>query len=302
MLYLRPGERSIERALYRWLLALTLVLSLVAGAASALLAFWEVHEAQDDVLLQFARVIPSGAVTNVAGDAWYGEDDDSTIIVEPLPPVGEPRQSARLGLTHDHTDGFSTFEHDDDSWRVLVVSKPNDSNGLTRFAVAQQTELRNEIALASGLSAALPIAALALILSLVIRWVVRSSMRPIRMLSTTLDAREADDLDPLDARVALQDAPAALPEPEGRADLPGGAQGAAIVSTHERDPRDRGFCNVADHERRRARGGGRDRRQRDLRARRARERPLGEGGVALRRAVRPAALRRRFPAGLHGIW
>jgi two-component system OmpR family sensor kinase len=77
--------------------------------------------------------------------------------------------------------------------RVLSLTRPDGS----RFAVAQRTAIRDEIARDMALRTLLPIAALIPGLLLVTALVIARSLRPMVRLAEDLDARRADDMAPL---------------------------------------------------------------------------------------------------------
>ncbi len=186
-------NQSLQRDLDRWLIGLTALLSVVAGTAAGLLAFWEAHEAQDDMLRQFSSLLPTEIHGGPAWQTPHQVDDDSQVVVQRL---GD--SSARNIVSEPlPADGFATIQHDGDAWRVLVVTRGDSSTTATRYAIAQQTETRNEIALASGVGAAAPIALLATILLIVFRWIIWSKMRPVKQLASTINKRSVEDLRPL---------------------------------------------------------------------------------------------------------
>jgi two-component system OmpR family sensor kinase len=178
---------SLQRDLSRWIISVTLTVSVLSGAIAGIVSFHEAHEAQDEILLQVSELISLSQAANT--EAWVtGHDDDSQIIIQNLGGSNlTPLKSHHYG-----PDGFYTVDSDDDSWRVLVVSANNQ-----RYLIAQQTELRNEVAISNTLSAVLPIGILTLILLVVIRWVISSKLKPVKDLSLLIDQQSDSNLNPL---------------------------------------------------------------------------------------------------------
>jgi two-component system OmpR family sensor kinase len=190
-------HRSLQSDLSRWLLWVTLTVSAVAGSVAGLVSFYAAHEAQDELLLQVSRLITLSQATSPEG--WItGHNDDAQIVVQKLSDKRLPDKKlsdAKSSLLKSHrysADGFYSIDSDDDPWRVLVFSANNQ-----RYLIAQQTEIRDEIAIANSLSAVLPIGILTLILLVVIRWVISSKLKPIRDLSQSIDQQSDSNLNPL---------------------------------------------------------------------------------------------------------
>ena len=180
------APRSIQRELTRWIFIVTLSISAVAGITSGLMAFFEARDVQDEVLRQIAQLI-SGAEDS-SDDWWDYRYQDEKIIVMSVQDTG-----SELGKISHLSDGFDTINSHGVSWRIYIITKQDNR----RFAVAQQTELRNEIALANATSAVLPICVLALVLLVLMRWLIYARMRPIVQLSQTVDNQTATNLKPL---------------------------------------------------------------------------------------------------------
>ena len=187
---------SLKRDLNRWLIGITLTVSIAAGAIAGIAAFFEAREIQDDVLVQFAYLIDD----DIIGSPSHGRQkhDDSRIIIQPLFAKGPLKIHAGIA------DGFNTIKDDDESWRVYVTSRIEDGEHI-RYAVAQNTEIRDEFAFANTVSAVLPIAVLALVLLIVINWIIFIRMKPIIRLAARVDQYSVNDLKPLStANVPLE--------------------------------------------------------------------------------------------------
>ena len=179
--------RSLLKELTRWIFLTTVTVSILAGLTAGLLAFFEAREMQDEILVQIARAISNDSIGN--SNNWSSRQDDSNIIVQPL----ENLKDKYLDLESDQPDGFATIEYRDNYWRIYLITKSNNR----RFVVAQQTELRDEIALANAASAMLPIIIMALILLVAIAWIIWSRMKPIKQLAKKVDLLSVDNMNPL---------------------------------------------------------------------------------------------------------
>lgn len=180
--------RSIQRELTRWIFLTTLSIFALAGITTGVLAYLEAREMQDEILVQIANLISDA---DHSTEKWCRYYRDSTILVKPL--NGKRSQLGRI----DHlSDGFDTVKSRGTSWRIYIITKSSNQ----RFVVAQQTELRNEIALANAASAALPICILAIILLVLIRWLIYARMKPVTQLAQAADNQTGVNLDLLSTK------------------------------------------------------------------------------------------------------
>jgi two-component system OmpR family sensor kinase len=92
-------------------------------------------------------------------------------------------------------DGLTLATRNGQPIRALLRTRPDG----TRFAVAQRTSVRDEIASDMAFRTVLPIAALIPCLLLVTAIVIATSLRPVVRLAGDLDGRRADDVTPLPA-------------------------------------------------------------------------------------------------------
>ena len=180
--------RSLKQDLNRWLIAITLCLSTVAGVVAGVVAFFEARDIQDEILIQFAGLVNENFITNSV--AQHDLHDDSKVVIQPV-LANKP-----LEIDSDIANGFSTIDGREGPWRVYIISR-TEQGAVVRYAVAQNTELRDEIAYANTISAVLPIVVLAFVLLIVINWIIISRMKPIVQLATKIDQYSADDLQPL---------------------------------------------------------------------------------------------------------
>lgn len=190
--------RSLRARLFVGLTAVILLTGFAGGVLAYFWAFDEAIEVQDSVLIQIGSLAQKGSFDS--GQALHGVDADSEVTVIEL-------GNAPRGLTQDRQlwslrDGLSVASRNGEPVRVLLRTRSDGS----RFAVAQRTAIRDEVAREMALRTLLPIAALIPCLMLVTALVIARSLRPMVKLAGDLDVRRADDVTPL----PLADAPSEL--------------------------------------------------------------------------------------------
>ena len=182
--------RSLQRHLSFVLGAAILAAGLAAGAASFGFAYFEAEEFQDDTLRQIAAL----AIRQAGGAQYDGRarvvDPESRVLVARLP--GEPRPD---WLPADLAPGIHTLPGANGNWRVFVRA----AEGPGRIAVAQSTDVRDELALDSALRTLAPLLLLLPLLAWLSARIVRRELAAVRRLAGTVDAQPAER-------------PAALPE------------------------------------------------------------------------------------------
>ena len=179
--------RSLQLELIRWIIATTVTISILAGITAGLVAFFEARELQDEILIQIAGSISNDTTGN--SNNWSSRQEDSNIIIQPLKKLN----TRSLGIKENQPDGFATVDHDHTFWRIYLVTKAENQ----RFVVAQQTEVRDEIAWANAISAMLPITIAAVILLLVIPLIIWSRMKPVAQLAKKVDGLSVENINPL---------------------------------------------------------------------------------------------------------
>lgn len=179
---------------FRLALALALAVTLVAlggGGIAFVKAHSEANALQDDTLYQVAALAALAPPS-----AWQAHadkvdtDDERRLHVLQLGAAGaEPALPPQLGDgLHTAVDGESG-----DGYRVLVRTLP----GGVRLAVAQETELRDEAALAAALHTVLPLLLLAPLLWLLVAVLVYVQLRPVTRLAREVAGRDENSLHPL---------------------------------------------------------------------------------------------------------
>lgn len=182
---MKLAHNSLQWRLSAGLFVVIVATSAVAGGLSF---FWALHDANeilDGTLQETTSLIASGqiSVPPVAAEL-PGTEPDNQVLVVRLPaaasgPAGEGANPlARL------PDGLQTVEWQGTTWRVLVSRSPRGD----RVAVAQQTEVRDEIALHSAWRTLIPLLLLVPLLILLVREVIRRTLAPVARLAQHVDS------------------------------------------------------------------------------------------------------------------
>jgi len=171
----------------------SLVLVLVTGLVSAALAFFEARQLQDRMLREIGNLASTGMPGEFSFQRRRNLEEES-IIVQVL---NSQRESAKLSLPADLAEGLQTIRLAGEEWRVLVL--PPDSFG-QRLAIAQQTELRDNVAWASSLNVLFPVLTLVVLMLVVIHFILRIRLQPLKTLADRLDQQEVTRLTPLPAK------------------------------------------------------------------------------------------------------
>jgi two-component system, OmpR family, sensor kinase len=194
----RAMIKSLRGRLFISLTMIVLLTGLVGGVFAHRWAFDEAIETQDSVLIQIAGLVQSGGFTGAQD--LHGVDEDAEVWLMELgkTPQGTPEERQLWRLQ----DGMRDATRKGKPVRVVLRTRSDGS----RFAVAQSTGVRDEIASDMALRTVLPIAALIPCLMLVIAFVIARSLRPMVQLAHELDVRRADDM----AALPLRDLPSEL--------------------------------------------------------------------------------------------
>lgn len=177
-----------------------LVVAAVAGVFSFVTAFKQAHELQDVTLQQVAtlfdrqHLVPSLPQNDSLARRNYRE---TRVVVQFLSEgaraVGQGHMGAVLPLPLPLADGLQTVDVEGESFRVLVKTTPLGE----RIAVAQETDVRDDIAEISALRTLMPFLILVPVLLLLVTSLVRQMFRPIAALSAEVDCRAETALHPI---------------------------------------------------------------------------------------------------------
>ncbi len=183
--------RSLRARLF---VGMTVVIVLAGCAGGTFAYFWAFDEAiemQDSILLQIASLVRGGGFDS--GQPLRGVDEDAEVVIIELGTA--PHGSAEDRQLFSLQDGLRLASRKGHPIRVLLRTRTDGS----RFAVAQRTAIREEIAQELALRTLVPIAALVPCLMLITALVIAGSLRPVVRLARDLDTRPADDMRELPA-------------------------------------------------------------------------------------------------------
>jgi len=181
--------RSLRARLFVGLTVVILLAGCLGGVATYLWAFDEAIEMQDSTLIQIGSLLQNGAVKSDA--ALHGIDADAEVNVIELGTV--PHGPAEERQLWSLQDGLRVATLKGQPVRTLLRTRGDGS----RFALTQQTDVRDDIAGNMAFRTLLPIAALVPCMMLVTALVVAGSLRPMVHLAGDLDLRRAEDMTPL---------------------------------------------------------------------------------------------------------
>ncbi len=184
---LNPGSLRLRLSL--WLSVAILAVAVAAGGFSFFSAFDEALRLQDESLLQMAALVDrqhhAGPLVTDSTPQAEDDEDDLHVTIQYLGAPGLP-----LPLAPTLADGVHTVKLSDDAYRVVVRTLDSGE----RIAVAQDTDLRDEIALHSALLAIAPILALVPILVILVARLVKRVFRPIEQVAEEINRRGELDL------------------------------------------------------------------------------------------------------------
>ncbi len=190
-------NESVQFRLSFWLSMAILSVALLAGIFAFFATFNEVHELQDDVLLQVAAMFDreglSATPASKTGSVAVS-DPESRVFVQLLTTVASANPDsgtdAALPLPNDLPDGLQTVRAGNTNYRVLVRTTASGQH----LAVSQETAVRDEIARGSALRTLLPFLILVPILLWLVAALVRRIFQQIANLSNEIDQRSEHEL------------------------------------------------------------------------------------------------------------
>lgn len=172
---------SLQRDLRKWLLILVATFCVVGSLISFAAAYIQAKELQDDLLEQIATWLQAGNSINTQSLRY--DLDDESIVVQSL-AVTQPLQ-----FPTDLESGLGYVDINEATWRILVVQHQDQL-----YAIAQETDIREKLALSSALASAIPMLLLSLSLLVGLQIIIKRLLRPINQLAAEVNQRDSDDL------------------------------------------------------------------------------------------------------------
>lgn len=178
--------RSLQGQLSLGLFATILLTGMVAGLLSF---FWALHDANeilDGTLEDTVALIAGGQMALPQVPAQLpGSEPDNDILVLPLASAAAAGAQADFSRSLQALpNGFHTVTWNHVRWRVLVGPAGRGA----RVAVAQRTEVRDEVAQHSAIRTLMPLLLLVPLLMVLVRQVVRRTLGPIAALARHVDS------------------------------------------------------------------------------------------------------------------
>lgn len=184
---------------FRLVVRLAIVI-VAAGSVSSGLAFAaayrEAHALQDRLLRRIGAMFDPEHLPppRLATLASAPEGDDADVVRVQLLPAGRGHDEA--GFPPGLPDGLQEVGSGAERYRVFVRTLASGQ----RVAVAQEADLRDEVARAAALRTLVPLLILVPVLLLAVADLVRKTFRPLRQVADEVDRRREYDLHPLRAR------------------------------------------------------------------------------------------------------
>lgn len=196
---------SLQFRLSLWLSLSVLVVATLGAAMAFFSAYQEAHESQDDNLRQVANLfdqnhLPSDSLSGLV--ERKSNDEDSRILVQLITTTQSNISVPPLNLKSSINTGMHTVILGTDKYRVWVKRL----NATQKLAVAQSTEVRNEIALDDAQHALVPFVFLLPALLVLIQVLMKNMFRPIALLTREVNQRSEIELHP----ISPEDVPAEI--------------------------------------------------------------------------------------------
>ncbi len=179
----------------------------VAGAISYRWAFEEAIELQDEQLIRLSALVNEQRIIRPDSSKPVHistADPESHFVVQWLESNTTQADLELPGLPVDMPEGLQTRFVNEVSWRLLV-KKLDRGVGVV---VAQQTEVRDELARLSALNTIVPLLILVPLLLLLLGYLIRQVFAPLKKMAEELDKGTGYDLLPLtEQNIASEIAP-----------------------------------------------------------------------------------------------
>ena len=177
-------QKSLQRELRQWIILTALAFVLLGGIISGGVAFYQARELQDHTLQEIAVLVSAGKINDSM--MLHHDIEKQTVIINEL---GKKQHIPIIPLAIK--DGLQTMKLDGHDWRVLIITKPDSKR---RFSIAQQTKLRDKIAMSSSLSVFLPIVLLVGIMLLMIHIIIGKQFNSLGLLAKEIDQQDGSHL------------------------------------------------------------------------------------------------------------
>jgi two-component system OmpR family sensor kinase len=182
--------RSLRQNLFIGIVGAVVLTGGLAGYLVYNWAYDEAIEMQDSVLLQIASVARSHDQDVTTATELNGVDADAhTVLVQ----EGRDANSTQFRSLWSLPSGLQDTAINGIFYRAFL----SEASSGPRFAVLQQTSLREEIGSGMALRVIGPMLALIPVMTILIAVVVTQTFKPLVQLSRHVDARNADELNPL---------------------------------------------------------------------------------------------------------
>lgn len=194
--------KSLRAKLLVLLTAAVLTAALVQAVAVFRNAMREADAVFDYHLQQIALSLATGELGLPGFGPRSGARDDLDYVFQVWSPDGQRIYVSRprVELPDQAVLGYATADVNNRKWRVFSMQ----AGGRT-IQVAQPLLSRRALALTFALNSVWPMLLIVPLLLLVVAWVVRRSLGPLRSLSTELENRAATSFDPLDPSAVMQE-------------------------------------------------------------------------------------------------
>jgi len=168
------------------------LMAIIAGIFSYLWSFDEGLELQDEQLYRLGDLVDAHRIAepDPTRPLYVSPiDPESRFVVQWLVPA--PTHKPELeGIPADLPEGLQTRLVGDDQWRILVKTLADGK----RVLVAQQTEVRDEIARTGAINTLLPLFILIPVLMLLLGYLVRKLFAPLKKMALQLDQNAEGDI------------------------------------------------------------------------------------------------------------
>jgi two-component system OmpR family sensor kinase len=190
-------RNSLQLRLTFWLSLAILMLAATVAGLSFYVAVEEAHELQDDTLRQIAALFDQShlPVPQYSQSLKWDIDnaEDSHVIVQELSSSNHHKNLDILPLPTTLRDGLYTTNFHQETYQVFIKTLNNHQ----RLMVAQDTDIRDKIAINSVIHAFVPFLALMPIFLFMIPMLVRRILQPLSQAAQDVDQRDENDFSPI---------------------------------------------------------------------------------------------------------